>query len=245
MKTKQEALVLARRVRTKLEADGALAACALLEPILRSRTRFPLLELVGREAVRGMDLSLAGAFLDQVASLRREGGWVIVGAALQKWLDTSLIWALGRARRYVGEGAIWYAADILGERVPGDGLVRRFNETVGLLTLWTADRSPWVRRACGVAVHHWAKRAHGHPELEAQACRLLCLLDPLFEETDRAALKGVGWGLKTLGRFYPGTLVTWLEEQIETKRRHPRRLLLRKALTYVPPEDRQRFESFR
>ncbi len=245
MKTKREALILAGQLRALLVTEGPDAAYEFLEPVLEERTRFPLLEVVGRESTDAVGRTLTGAFLDQVAIHRTEGGWVVIGAALQSRLETDLDWALERARRYITEGAVWYAADILGERVPGEGLVSRFDDTLELLAAWTADDSPWVRRACGAAVHHWAKRARGVPALKVHAYRLLHLLEPAFEERDTAALKGVGWGLKTLGRFYPDLLVDWLEEQIQVRGRRPRGLLLRKSLTYLPPEVKERLGRFR
>jgi hypothetical protein len=53
----------------------------------------------------------------------------------------------------------------------------------------------------------------------------------MFEEWDTSALKGIGWGLKTIGRCYPDLLVAFLHQQLVTKR--PRKLLLRKATTYL------------
>ena len=55
----------------------------------------------------------------------------------------------------------------------------------------------------------------------------------MFEEKNVDAIKGVGWGLKTLGRYYPDLLVSWLKQQIIYQQRHPRALMLRKALTYL------------
>jgi hypothetical protein len=51
------------------------------------------------------------------------------------------------------------------------------------------------------------------------------------------AAKGVGWGLKTLGKHYPDLLVEWLPRQLP--RRH-RAVMERKALTYLSEEQRQR-----
>jgi hypothetical protein len=59
---------------------------------------------------------------------------------------------------------------------------------------------------------------------------LLAFLEPMFEEWEMAAAKGVGWGLKTLGRYYPDLLVAWLPRQLS--RRH-RAVIERKALTYL------------
>jgi hypothetical protein len=49
----------------------------------------------------------------------------------------------------------------------------------------------------------------------------------------------VGWGLKTVGRHYPQLLVRWLREQVAKKK--PRKLILRKATTYLADEDKEEF----
>jgi hypothetical protein len=61
----------------------------------------------------------------------------------------------------------------------------------------------------------------------------------MFGEWDMDAVKGVGWGLKTLGKHYPDLLTQWLEEASPQRHRH-RALMLRKALTYLAPEQRAR-----
>jgi hypothetical protein len=61
------------------------------------------------------------------------------------------------------------------------------------------------------------------------------MLAPLFDEREIDAVKGIGWGLKTIGRMYPDLLTEWLLEQ--TGRGH-RAIMLRKALTYLAPEQK-------
>ena len=98
---------------------------------------------------------------------------------------------------------------------------------------WRTDANRWVRRTVGVAVHFWAKRSRGTPELTPQAETLLEFLTPLFGEWEMDAVKGVGWGLKTLGRHYPDLVASWLERQLQQGHRH-RALMLRKARTFLP-----------
>lgn len=71
----------------------------------------------------------------------------------------------------------------------------------------------------------------------------------MFEEWEMDAVKGVGWGLKTLGRHYPDLVADWLAQQVVHRRRCHRALMLRKATTYLsdergdwqqPAEDRYR-----
>jgi hypothetical protein len=35
----------------------------------------------------------------------------------------------------------------------------------------------------------------------------------MFEEWDMTAVKGVGWGLKTLGKHYPDLVAAWVAQQ--------------------------------
>jgi len=53
-------------------------------------------------------------------------------------------------------------------------------------------------------------------------------------------VKGVGWGLKTLGRYYPDLVADWLAQQVVHRQQRYRTLMLRKALTYLPDEQRAR-----
>jgi len=69
---------------------------------------------------------------------------------------------------------------------------------------------------------------------------LLAFLEPMFEEWDMDAVKGVGWGLKTLGRHYPDLVADWLARQVIQRQRGHRTLMLRKSLTYLSDEQRAR-----
>jgi len=214
-------------------------AHALLAPILAKRTPFRLLGRIGRPT-GAAPLTETNAFLDEVAAGRSEGGWVVIGSALGEQLERDMADALARCRGYIVAADVWYAADILGERVPGPALVARFGAALDLLAPWREDADRWVRRTVGVAVHYWAKSARGAAERQAQAEGLLAFLEPMFGEWDMNALKGVGWGLKTLGKYYPHRVADWLVEQVVQRRRRHRALMLRKALTHLPAEQRAR-----
>jgi hypothetical protein len=208
-------------------------AQALLTPVLAERTPFRYLDRIAR-AVAGLPWPALDPFLARLAAGATEGGWVIVGSALGGQLARDLDGAFARCRTYVVAANVWYGADILGERVPGPALVAHFDQALPCLAPWRADDDRWVRRAVGVAVHFWAKRARGAPDLAGQAAALLDLLEPMFEEWEMDAVKGVGWGLKTLGRHYPDLLAPWLEEQVAVRQRRHRTILVRKATAYLP-----------
>ena len=148
--------------------------------------------------------------------------------------------AFARCRAFIVGADAWYATDILGERVPGPGLVAHFQPSLEQLAPWREDGNRWVRRAVGISVHFWAKRSRGAAQRVPQAQALLNLLEPLFAEWDMDAVKGVGWGLKTLGRYYPDPVADWLAQQVVHRRQRCRTLMLRKALTYLPDEQRAR-----
>jgi hypothetical protein len=178
------------------------------------------------------------AFLERIAADKTEGGWVVIASALEGRLGHDLAGALARCREYIIAADVWYAADTLGEGVAGQALVSCFQPALDGLASWRQDANPWVRRAVGTAVHFWAKRSRGGADHVPRAKALLAFLEPMFEEWDVTAVKGVGWGLKTLGRYYPDLTADWLAQQVLPDQRRHRALMLRKALTYLSDEQR-------
>ncbi len=229
MKTKQ-ARESGKRIAERVHAGEIESAYALLAPVLAERTPFRLLGLIG-EAIGAGPSEPVDAFLNRIASERTEGGWVVIGCALGQQLGHAPASAFARCREFIAAADIWYGSDILGERVPGPALLVNFQPALTLLAPWREDENAWVRRAVGVAAHFWAKRTRGARSVEAE--NLLAFLEPMFEEREMDVVKGVGWGLKTLGRYYPALMADWLPRQIE---RPHRALMLRKARTYLADE---------
>ena len=236
-----EAREFGTRLASLVETGKMNEACNLLAPLLSERIPFPALGRIG-EILGKKPRKAVNAFLDEIAAGKSMGGWVLIGSALGQQLADDLVGTLARCRRYVAQAGVWYAADIFGERVPGPALVSDFERALHLLGPWRGDRNRWVRRAVGVAVHFWAKRSRGADELRPRAKDLLGFLEPMFSEWEIDAAKGVGWGLKTIGKYYPDLLAVWLPGQLG--RRH-RALMLRKALRYLPPDVRQAVEERR
>lgn len=234
-----EARELGQRIATLVQSSEMRKVYALLAPVLAGRTSFRLLDLMGAAVGSGLQEPV-NAFLEQVAAAGTEGGWVVIASALGQQMDRDLVGAFLRCRDFIIAADIWYATDILGERVPGPALLTQFESTLTLLTPWREDSNRWIRRAIGVAVHFWAKRTHGQQQCMPQSRALLNFLEPMFEERDMDTVKGIGWGLKTLGRYYPDLVTDWLAEQVVQRRRPHRALMLRKALTYLPEEQRGR-----
>jgi 3-methyladenine DNA glycosylase AlkD len=178
-------------------------------------------------------------FLARVAATKTEGGWPVISGVLAAQLEKDLSGSLQRCRSFIREADVWYAADTLGEWVAGQALAEQFQPTLDLLLPWRDDPNAWIRRAVGTSVHFWAKRSRGADELRQQAECLLSFLEPLFEEQEMTAVKGIGWGLKTLGKYYPDLLSPWLAIQVVQRQRPCRALMLRKATTYLSEAQRK------
>jgi len=220
--------------------DGKLQeASNLLSPLLAERTSFRLLDAIGAH-LGDVPPPALNPFLDQVAADRSMGGWVIIASALRQKLPADLPGTFERCCWYVEVADVWYATDTFAERVPGPALVDHFQTAVTSLEPWQQNSSRWIRRMVGVAVHFWAKRTHGAAQYQPQVSILLSLLEPMFSEREQDAIKGVGWGLKTLGRYYPSIMADWLTRQVG---RPHRALMLQKAVIYLPAELRRQVLS--
>jgi hypothetical protein len=211
-------------------------ACDLLSPLLAERTPFRLLDAIGGR-LGNEPLDAVNVFLDHVAAQQTMGGWVVIASTLRQQLTRDLPGTFERSCRFVIAADVWYATDTFGERVPGPALVSHFEPSLDLLALWREDPNCWIRRVVGVSVHYWAKQSKGKVSLLPQARASLDLLNPLFEERCTEAIKGIGWGLKTMGRYYPELVADWLVQQAG---RPHRALILSKATTYLTPDLRQR-----
>lgn len=238
MKT-QEARELGKRLAGLVAEEQIAPAYDLLAPVLADRTPFNMLRRIGAP-IGAAPIEQVNPFLEHIAAFKTEGGWVVIAAALEQQLDRDRAGSLERSREFVIAADVWYAPGMFGEGVIGPSLIGAFEPTLELIAPWREDENGWVRRSIGHGVTLWAKRSKGAPELGDQAQALLDFLDPLFEERDMDALKGIGWGLKTLGKYYPDLMAAWLVEQVVVRQRPHRALMLRKALTYLPEEQRAR-----
>jgi hypothetical protein len=238
----REARELGKRITTLVQAGEIEEAEDILRPILAGPLAFRLLDQIGAPLGR-LPLETADPILDWLGQLRAEGAWVVIASALRQQIFQNLPGAMERARRYIIKADIWYATDIFGERVPGPALVEVFQPALEQLESWREDCNRWVRRSVGVAIHFWAKRRRAVAGSHTQAQALLEFLTPVFNEKDSDAVKGFGWGLKTLGRYYPDQVSGWLDNQAALYGRPARELMLRKTLTYLPAEAKLRFSK--
>jgi len=242
IKTK-EARSLGAEIASLVEKGEIAGAYALLSPVLAERTKFDMLRLIGVPVGNG-SLDPTNVFLERIAAEQSEGGWVVIASALEAQLDRDPFGAIDRAHKYIILGDIWYAADIMGEGVIGEALISDFSSTLDLISPWRVDTNRWIRRAIGISAHFWAKRSQGEEQFEPMAETMLDFLDPMFDEWEMDTVKGIGWGLKTLGRNYPNLMSEWLEVQTIQDNRRCRAIMLRKAATYLGDDQRQRLLSY-
>jgi 3-methyladenine DNA glycosylase AlkD len=235
----EEARELSKKISTLLDKNQLEEAFNLLSPVLSNRTPFRLIGIIARAAAGNAEIW--DKLMDKVAAEGTIGGWPFIGDVLGERLDNDMPAALDRCRTYIIAGNIWHAVDALAERAPGPALVKDFDQALRLLSDWRTDENAWVRRAVGVGSHFWIKRAHGLTLHIPQAKILLDFLEPMFEERNYDAVKGVGWALKTMGRYYPDVAVEWLDRQIFHLKRKPGALMMHKALKLLPAEQRARF----
>jgi hypothetical protein len=242
LKSASEARAFGKSVSEALSCRGAFSALELVNEILSERTPFRLLDLVGAE-LNSAARNEVDELLQAIAGRRSEGGWVVIASALRERLPLGVNEPLEAARRFIIQADIWYGCDSIAERVPGQALVDHFQPSLDCLADWRSDPDYWVRRAAGVAGHFWFKRAHAAPACEDQARELLDYYRPMLAECDYEAAKGVGWALKTAGRYYPRMAADWLEQEWLVKNNPPAAVIRRKALLYLPPELKRNFSK--
>lgn len=227
-----EAHELGSSIRGYLQRGEPERGLGLLLPVLQERTPFPILGTIGQE-IAASEYGCTNTLLELLADTHAEGAWVVIACALKQRLPHDAPRAFVEARQYVIRADIWYAADIFAERVPGPALCNDFHYAIELLSPWREDDNIWIRRMVGVAAHHWAKRARGEGQHTDHVKQVLTFLEPCFSEWEMPAARGIAWGLKTLGRYYPAETAKWLCQQVG--RRH-RTLMRKKALTYLPAD---------
>lgn len=227
-----EARNLGRQLALKAAFSQPADFYALLAPVLAERTPFRFLDLIG-EALAQHPASKLDPFLAEIAAHATIGGWTVIASALRARIPVDLAGVLDRTRGFIIQADTWYACDCFGERVLGQALVDQFEPVLQLLSRWRVDENRWVRRSVGVAGHFWGKRTKGALEYLPQAGELLNFYKPMLEEPQLDAAKGVGWALKTFGRYYPHILTKFLKDN---RIGSITAVIRRKALKFLPED---------
>ena len=228
---------IAERCAGALNQDDLEGFWNVLNPVLDAKVPFPLLDTIGRLLGESGKLDKPRYFrvFDEIVATEKMGGYVIVGQALAQFFETELEASITKAKEIIVKGQKWYVCDIVGERVFGQALVEYFESAFSVLDRMASLEEPEVRRSIGVAVHFFAKR---RPKDSEGMRRLLFLLFPLVDDRRVFVVKGVGWGIKTIGKHQPKLVEKYLQEILETKRIS--KLMLRKASAYLDEQTKQK-----
>ena len=230
-KTKEQINLLAQKAIVSIHDGNHAALIQLLKEVLDQKCPFSLLDALGKE------IGQAGANLpqrfsqacDAIIAYNAMGSYVVVGQALICFLPTQFDTVMEKSCEYIITGDTWYVCDIIGERSIGYALVNHFDKTLPWIRKFLQDDNTWVKRTAGTAVHFFSKRVKNDT---SRTKTLLKLVEPFIEEKQIDVVKGIGWGLKTIGKYQPDELTAFLVKQLKAKKRISK-LMLKKAFTYL------------
>ena len=205
-----------------------------LKLILDGKCSFSKLDLIGKiighKLKDSPELVVKG--FDILIQYNKMGSYVISGQGLTQLLPEHIDLVMEKSSQYIIFGDKWYVCDIIGERSIGKSLVDYFDITVPWIEKFLEDESNWIKRTAGVSIHFFSKRTINQKE---RTLLLLNILEPHIEEKQIDVVKGIGWGLKTIGRYHPDILSQFIVDQLQKKKKISK-ITLRKALTYLPDE---------
>lgn len=176
---------------------------------------------------------------DQIVEYDAMGGYVIVGRGLTYFLENRFDKVMEKSKEYIIMGDEWYVCDIIGERSIGHGLVHYFDKTLPWLEEFLQDTNNWIKRSAGTAIHFFSKRVLDKPD---KTKKLLNLVGKHIEEKQEDAVKGIGWGLKTIGKYHPELLVEFLKKQLDSGK-DISGLMMRKAQKYLEENRKAEIEK--
>jgi hypothetical protein len=227
---------LSKEITSRIEAEKYSEALEKLTPILDKKVKFYKLDKLGLELGRNnlKEKEKFFRFLDYVIDYDAMGGYVIASKSMITFLDDDLDTVMKKSREYILKGNVWHVCDNISERSIGQGLVDHFEETLPWLDKFLSSGEPWLQRSTGVAIHFYIKRVRDDPE---RADKLLGLIEPYLEVKSNDAVKGLGWGLKTMGRYYPDVQIPFLRK-IRKSGKVVSGIIWRKALTYLDENEK-------
>lgn len=229
--------LLAEKVISLILVDQNEDVVRILKPLLDRKCPFPKLDLLGRQLGRAGKSQPEKFFkaFNKIINYNAMGSFVVVGQALIHFLEDNFDKVMKKSREYIIKGNIWYVTDIIGERSIGQALVDYFDKSLPWLEEFLNDGNKWVKRSAGTAIHFFSKRVPNEPQ---KTKKLLKLIEHCIEEKNKDAAKGIGWGLKTIGKHHPQLLVDFLKKQLKNNKKISK-IIIRKALTYLE-EDKKR-----
>lgn len=228
---------LSKKVINAINAGNNKKAVNLLKKVLDIKCPFPKLDLLGRNIGQAGLKSSKKYFsaFDQIIAYNTMGSYVVVASALIQFLEIDFEQVMQKTRKYIIKGDVWHVCDNMAERSLGQALVDYFEKTIPWLKNFLKAENVWLPRAVGVAIHFFSKRVKDEP---AKTKKLLDLVKPYIETKQKDIVKGIGWGLKTIGKYHPDILIDFLSRQLKARKKLSK-LILKKALTYLPKEQKK------
>lgn len=212
-----------------------------LKPVLDTKCPFRKLDLLGKK-IGKEGITSPKRFIEafnHIINYDAMGSYVVVGSAFIPFLETKFDLVLQKTKEYIIKGDVWHVCDNMAERSLGHALVDYFDETVPYLKKFLEDKNFWVRRSAGVAIHFFSKRVRNDHK---KTKKLLKLVEPHIEVKEKNTVKGIGWGLKTIGKHHPDLLTEFFSKQLKQGKK-PSRLMMRKSLTYLDKEKKELIEQ--
>ena len=185
--------------RYELPAQQAVFWKTLNIDVLQHQVKFPLLEYLAERLYTCFNGEVQYMVIGGLRGRVEDGSSVIAGKLLQLHLPDNLDDAFRAAINIIVDGDRWYHCDHIGERVFGHALLTNFEQTMPYLTGYLQHKNQWVRRSVGVAGHYATKKG-----LPAENVALVMeMLLSAANTSNYQEQRGIGWGLKTIGKFHP------------------------------------------
>jgi hypothetical protein len=179
--------------------------------ILKQKIRFPVLEYFAELLFEIIPNKHLYKFLDKLIALDEIGSYTIAGKLLQLNLKNDFSGSHKKANEYILQGNVWYACDMISERVLGVMLLNHAEETITINKKQIAGENFWLIRSVGVATHLATK--WGLPK--KYAIQQFELLLGKANVTDYHATTGIGWAAKTIAKFHPD-IIKQFEKELDS-----------------------------
>lgn len=184
---------------------------AIHKKILKQKIRFPALEYFSELVFEAIPNKQLYKFLDKIIALDEIGSYTIAGKILQLNLKNDISGSHKKANEYISKGNVWYACDIISERVLGVMLLEHPEKTIEINKKQINSDSFWMVRSVGVATHLATKWGLQKKYAKQQFELLLSKADA----KDYHAITGIGWAAKTIAKFHPD-IIKQFEEELDS-----------------------------
>ena len=170
-------------------------------------------EVLRRRSIEDPDKWLM--ICDEIADRQTDSAYHLSSLILGGILTQRMKECFDHSRIYLSDTTRWFSSDVYAVHVVCRGLKHDFTNAIRYLYEFANDSSVWVKRCVGIAVHHYAKSVRDMPERIAV---ILDLMKRLIGEKDVRVAKGIGWGLRSIGEFYPDLLVKFAKRNFARKK---------------------------